>query len=321
MHRERKLAALRRSIGDGWGKGDEVSFFCPLPEPEGCGGKHHKQKLSVNLATDKWHCWVCGQGGRNILKLLAFGGRAHPDYVDYAAEVEKPKEADPEKQYEKVRLPSEFRPLCVPYHSPYYSQAITYLTDRGITADDILTYKLGYCETGRYAERIIIPSFDEYGELNFFVGRAIWKRIGLPYLSGKFDKDIIFNDLLVDWSKPITLVEGPFDALKAGTNSIPLQGKYLSDKLVAKILHKQSAVCIALDCDAVSESMKLAQSLSQLDVDVSILDWPKELGPDADPGSVSKEQFDVLRSAAKKMHNAIDFARFRIHHSSSLEHS
>ena len=32
-------------------------------------------------------------------------------------------------------------------------------------------------------------------------------------------KNIIFNDLLIDWNKPITLVEGPFDSIKMG-NSI-----------------------------------------------------------------------------------------------------
>jgi hypothetical protein len=33
--------------------GDEALFYCPS-----C--KHHKKKLSVNLPTQKFQCWVCG---------------------------------------------------------------------------------------------------------------------------------------------------------------------------------------------------------------------------------------------------------------------
>lgn len=313
--RERKLAALRRVLkGNGWGRGDEVSFFCPLPRPEGCGGEHHKQKLAVNLATDFWHCWVCGQGGRNLLRLLALGGKDHPDYVEYAAEIEKPKEALPERQYERVRLPMEFRPLCVPWQSPYYRQAISYLARRGITPDDILTYKLGYCESGRYAERIIVPSFDEYGELNFFVGRAVWERLGLPYLSGKFDKDIIFNDLLVDWERPITLVEGPFDAIKAGTNAVALQGKFMSPRLFDKILARKPEVRVALDDDAWEDSLRIMEKLMGFGIDVQYV----ELGGKKDPGEMSHDEF--LGCPARPVRGPLDLVRLRVQHSSSLEH-
>lgn len=310
MHRERKLSALRRCLkDDGWTKGDEANFYCPKHE-------HHKRKLAINVESDRFHCWVCGWGGYNLLPILAIGGKDHPDYVDYASE--KSDRSNPQvdgKQYDKVRLPKEFRPLCVDWGTPYYHQAIGYLASRGITADDILTYKLGYCEEGKYAERIIIPSFDEFGELNFFVGRALWPRVGLPYLSGKFDKNIIFNDLLVDWRKGITLVEGPFDAIKAGTQAIALQGKFLSDKLLAKVIDRRPSITVALDADALGDSLKIAETLMKLGLNVDIIKWQGDV---KDPGDMTREQFSSLKRTPFR--GMVDVLKFKVQNSGALGH-
>ncbi len=305
MHRERKLAALRRSLkDDGWAKGAEANFFCPKHE-------HHKRKLAVNVESDVFHCWVCGWGGHSLLPLLTFGGKDHSDYVEYAAEVEKPR-AEVSKEYDQVRLPREFRPLCIDWGTPYYRQAIAYLAGRGITADDVLTYKLGYAEEGPLKERIIFPSFDEYGELNFVVGRGIWERVQPPYMTnGRYDKNIIFNDLLVDWSRPITLVEGPFDAIKAGTQAVALQGKFMSDRLFGKILERKVPVNIALDQDAYADTLRLAEQLMKLAVDVRLVSWKVE----NDPGEMTKERFSEYLARAAPFKGMIDLVKYRVLHS------
>jgi hypothetical protein len=51
------------------------------------------------------------------------------------------------------------------------------LKSRGITKNDIEKYNIGYCETGRYAKMIIIPSYDENGQLNYFTGRSFEKNL------------------------------------------------------------------------------------------------------------------------------------------------
>ena len=313
VHRERKLPALRRCLGDSSGYGAEVSFFCPLPGPEGCDGKHHKPKLSVNLDSDKWHCWVCGQGGHNILRLLALGGREHQDYIDYAAEVERPREVVA-KEYDQVRLPKEFRPLSVPSASLYYRQAIAYMANRGILADDILTYKLGWAEDGPLRERIIFPSFDEHGGLDFVVGRGIWERVQPPYLTnGRYDKDIIFNDILVDWTRPIVLVEGPFDAIKAGTNAIPLQGKFMGDRLRDKIIARRATVYLALDEDAAADTLRLAKQLHGYGIEICLVEWRGA----KDPGDMTKGQFQEALGRARRYTAGTDL-RFRMLHSGSV---
>lgn len=318
MQRERKLAALRRALKqDGWVKGDEVIFKCTYSK--GCNGQHHKDKLQVNLKSDIFHCWVCGWSGGSLLKILWRLGEDDPDYRDYLAEHEKNPNKDHDgKVYEAVRLPKEFQTLSRPTRSPYFHQAIAYLTGRGITSEDILDYKLGYCEEGHYKDRIIVPSFDEYGELNFFVGRGIWERTSPPYLSGRFDKDIIFNDLLIDWSKPITLVEGPFDAFKAGLNAIPLQGKLPSKKLVSKICRLLPKTYVSLDIDAGADMLKIAGDLVSNGVETLIINMPDGV---KDPGVCTKEQFEDIRKTAVPVVSMGDILKQRVQHSASVGHA
>ncbi|MDP7195147.1 MAG: hypothetical protein QF864_03005, partial [SAR202 cluster bacterium] len=59
--------------------------------------------------------------------------------------------------------------------SPVYKNAMMYLQKRGITYEDILKYGMGYCDQGLYTNRVIIPSYKEDGQLNFFVGRDIFQ--------------------------------------------------------------------------------------------------------------------------------------------------
>ncbi len=43
--------------------GEEAVFTCPS-----CN--HHKKKLTLNLSTQKFQCWVCGYKGHRAFKLL-----------------------------------------------------------------------------------------------------------------------------------------------------------------------------------------------------------------------------------------------------------
>ena len=43
--------------------GDEAVFTCPS-----CN--HHKKKLTFNLASQKFQCWVCGYKGHRAFQLL-----------------------------------------------------------------------------------------------------------------------------------------------------------------------------------------------------------------------------------------------------------
>ena len=144
-------------------KNGESAFHCPF-----CN--HHKKKLQVNFDTQKWHCWVCNKGGHKIGILLR-KINAPKNIIsevlkilgDYRG-VSKDKE---EKTEYNVSLPKCYTPLWKKSDDPIYKNAIHYLRQRGIGSVDILRYSIGYCTSNGYSNRIIIPSYDRDGKLNY----------------------------------------------------------------------------------------------------------------------------------------------------------
>jgi len=168
------------------------------------------------------------------------------------------------KQYEKLRLPKGFK-LATDgnqYHIPYREMR-NYLKSRGITEEMIKKHSIGYSLEGDYAYRIIVPSFDREGELNYYTGRSWNPNSKAKYKNPEAEKQIIiFNESLIDWSQDIYLCEGPFDSLFL-PNSIPLLGKKMSDVLFDKIYDEaKSNVVIVLDSDAWEDSKRLYFKLS-----------------------------------------------------------
>ena len=167
---------------------------------------------------------------------------------------------------------------------------IQYCRRRGLSERDLWYFRVGGSSDRSLRRRVIIPSFDADGELNFFVSRAIDKN-GFPkYANSKAKKtEIIFNEMNIDWSKEVTIVEGPFDLMKTGENSTCLLGSKLSKsgKLFSKIVENKSPVLLALDQDMKMESYKIARLLSSYGVDVRIF----KNTSNTDVGGMSKESF------------------------------
>ena len=162
-----------------------------------------------------------------------------------------------QKVKQKIDLPDHFVPLWG--SSSLSSQRnINYLKNRGISNSKLLEWKVGYCSKGEYKDRIVIPSFDDEGDINYFVTRTFtddWLKYNNPPVS----KDVVFNELLIDWDEPIVLVEGIFDAVHE-QNMIPILGATLNEKteLFQKIAASQAKVYIALDPDAYKKEVKLS---------------------------------------------------------------
>ena len=235
-------------------KGNEQAHHCPF-----CN--HHKKKLQVNLDNQRWHCWVCDSKGRSIQSLLR---KLNVDIRD----LNRLKDIYGEDDYTlvekdeyvaKLQLPSEFKQLHFKPKgfNPEYNQAINYLKERGITQADIVKYNIGYCSEGLYFGRVIVPSYDENGDLNYFVARSYYKEERMKYKNPPVNRDVIVFDNQINWNEPITLVEGVFDSFSIKRNCIPLLGKFLLSKLKNKIIEKGvKDVTILLDSDAISDSVK-----------------------------------------------------------------
>ena len=235
-------------------KGNEQQHHCPFCH-------HHKKKLQVNLDTQQWHCWVCNSKGRSISSLLRKLNvdkrdldRLHKIYGD------EPAYSPTEEYVIKLQLPKEFKQLHFKpsgLFNPIYNKAVHYLTQRGIMDSEIVKYNIGYCEDGLYSGRIIIPSYDENGELNYFIARSFYEDEKMKYKNPPVNRDVIVFENQINWNEPITLVEGAFDAFSVKRNVIPLLGKFLLSKLKNKIFEKGvKEITIMLDSDAIEDSTK-----------------------------------------------------------------
>ena len=200
---------------------------------------HHKPKLQINIITGKWHCWVSNAGGHNLFQLFKKVNATNDQFTELRGMVDETSYGYKSKEVRKevkVELPKEFLSLVYKHPSPVYKNAMMYLHKRGITYEDILKYNIGYCDQGLYTNRVIIPSYDEDGQLNFFVGRDIFES-KMKYRNSPTQKDIIGFDLFINWDEPIVLCEGPFDAIAIKRNVIPLFGKTILSKLKRKIIN------------------------------------------------------------------------------------
>jgi len=249
------ISILDTTLGVGSSlKGNEQVHHCPFCH-------HHKKKLQVNLDTQQWHCWVCNSKGRSISSLLRKLNvdkrdldRLHKIYGD------EPTYSPTDEYVIKLQLPKEFKQLHfkpLGLFNPVYNKAIHYLSQRGIKESEIVKYNIGYCEDGLYKGRIIIPSYDESGELNYFIARSFYEDETMKYKNPPVNRDVIVFENQINWNEPITLVEGAFDAFSVKRNVIPLLGKFLLSKLKNKIFEKGvKEITIMLDADAIEDSTK-----------------------------------------------------------------
>jgi DNA primase len=289
-----RIKILNKILGTSYQTGDEYLFYCPKCE-------HRKRKLSINLTKNKFKCWICDYSGKEIYRLVRrFGTR---DQRHQWAQVSNIEINDFENLFQEevveerevATLPEEFVSLTnksLPLNS---IQARRYLKKRNICKKDILKWKIGYCPSGDYQKRIIIPSFSENGKLNYFIARAYdnsWKK----YLNPSVSKDIIFNELYIDWEKDITLVEGAFDAIVAGDNSIPLLGSTLRENsvLFQKLVENEPEIYIALDPDAEKKSLNLISDLLLYGIKI----FKINISPYLDVGEMTQEEFKKRKKEA-----------------------
>jgi DNA primase len=260
---------------------------------------HHKPKLQINIITGKWHCWVSNAGGHNLFQLFKKVNATNDQFTELRGMVDETSYGYKSKEVRKevkVELPKEFLSLVYKHPSPVYKNAMMYLHKRGITYEDILKYNIGYCDQGLYTNRVIIPSYDEDGQLNFFVGRDIFES-KMKYRNSPTQKDIIGFDLFINWDEPIVLCEGPFDAIAIKRNVIPLFGKTILSKLKRKIIEKKvKSIYISLDTDAIGDSMKMVENFMNHNIDVYFVKLTEK-----DPSDLGFEKVTELLKKTDKM--------------------
>jgi DNA primase len=266
------------SKGQSLSKSNEYMWWSPFVT-------HHKPKLQVNIQTGKWHCWVSNQGGHNLYQLFKKVGAGYDDFKELNQLLGETSfyQKDTDKKSEVIQLPQEYKSLSDDSDTSIIKQhALRFLHKRGIDTEDIKRYNLGYCSEGVYQNRVIIPSYDSIGKLNYFVGRDFYNST-LKYKNPPIPKDIIGFDLYVNWSLPIILVEGVFDAMSIKGNAIPLFGKTILPNLEKKIVEKKvNSIFIVLDGDAFNDAIQMIEKFTDNGISVNFVKLdgqdPNDLG-------------------------------------------
>lgn len=260
----------------------QIQFDCPACEDEGEG--HFN--LEINIIRGKYRCWACehinGMCGKLSSLIKNYGGdKLLLEYREEIKNIKKSKEYELHFVNEDL-LFEEDEELIIKLPEKTYefkfdgntkeSIPLKYLTDRGMTEYFIKKYDIrytdSYCKDRSYRNRIILSSFDKFGNLNYYTGRDYTDKSPRKYFNVQNinRKDIIFDEHLINWDGDIVLTEGPMDHLVV-PNSIPLLGKainpdfYIFDCLQNKLTQK---VIVFLDNDATGDAKSLCDKLSSL---------------------------------------------------------
>ncbi len=275
------IQILERVLGQSTPKSKgNHSFNCPF-----C--KHHKQKLEIHPETQNWHCWVCGTKGKSLFTLLKRLDVKPYILTELSAAIPNSKkrfelETDDEKE-EICKLPEQYIPLWIPKEKNFlWKTCIKYLQERGVTAQDILKYKIGYCTEGRYKDMIIFPNYNKLGQLTYFTTRTFLKNNSVKFINPPYSRNIVGFEMQLNWNLPVILVESALDAIILKRNASPLYGTTLSKSLKKQILeNKVKDLYIALDSDALKKSIKHAEYLMGFGVNVHFVKIPEGQDPNS----------------------------------------
>lgn len=260
--------------------GDEFAADCPF-----CGKPGH---FYVNVDTNNYICFKCEAAGRGFSGLVRLVAEVEGVKTSVARRMItrqvvqfKRRESEPKSLMERLAnmrgreaqqadgvvqapLPDEFIPVWK--HDRGWRMPM-YLKQRGITRETAKTWGLGYCDKGRYADRIVFPIVCPNGQ-SFTARDATEDQSQQPkYLN---PKGVDHGRLLYGWNTlgdgDVIMVEGPMDVLTLVQRSyevLGLLGKALhveQMKLLLK-LPRDKTFIIMLDPEETEAPYKVAKQL------------------------------------------------------------
>lgn len=317
---EEVLGAPRRDIA---GSGGWYEYNCPACTDENCGVPDGKYNLAVNYEIGMengmfMHCWKCGFAGTLSRLLRTYGNPSL--YSKYRDIVKEYKEkhlyeiengsltiSDDFAEREELRLPNNTSSVFDETESG--NKALAYLHGRGV--DDFLIRKYNIKYVGNdwgnpYRNMIIVPSYDMFGNLNYFSGRDFTGKEKYNKKNPDIPKtEIVFNEEKINWYEPVVLVEGPFDHVVT-PNSLPLLGKTIDETyMVYKTLVQKAKhlIYIMLDDDAIANAYKNYSILnsSALRDRVRIIRCPEGYDPSDVYKDFGKKGIIKLLASAEKL--------------------
>lgn len=314
-------------------KGTQYSFKCPF-----CND--HKERLFINVDREVYWCHNCSTGGTLVSFLSDYAHISYKEalsvYRNYEGyEKELPEELETEI-YERLSSPSEveinkyIHPLPEEFilledaKGKVGEQALHYVTKvRGISLEKCSRYYVGYCAEGKYANRIIMPDFEQ-GDLVYWQGRTweecptsrILKKLYRKVLNPSLTKEQIAQGLIcVDKSEVVSnidfilqdgvavICEGKMDAYTIGDYGACTHGKVISDTQFMKLVsnkNKISTIAIMYDGDAFEYTLRTAKRFYKYFDDVLVC----RMEGKEDPNSIGS------RECLKRIQDAIPYTPY-----------
>lgn len=209
-----------------------IGIRCPLCADD---PSHH---LNISLQGKGWACWrEASHRGRNDAKLVkaligctweeAFeitGGKPDVQTTDELLEKCLAWQRGWKPKSKSIEFPKEFRPLAGK-DNVFRRPVMEYMKGRGYSGYDVENlakrYHLHYAINGPWSRRVLVPIYNEGGQLVNYTGRAVgdqsarYKTLGgteagSPMSSCLFDCPCVFKIP----GRVLVVTEGPFDAMR-----------------------------------------------------------------------------------------------------------
>lgn len=301
----------------------EYLFHCPF-----CQGHN----LRWNAQKSCWKCWNCNKTGDTIFLVQIFercdregaigyildgyvGGDAKLELSDIATLPDVTRVERKKLQ----RLPLMFWPPMVTPATRVYAQAYAYLLGRGITDEQIITYRIAVGLSGRLKNYVVFPVYMD-GGLVYWQARATWDPPrGLSdeakhawIKATKYRKninpvnppkginrataiDVLYNYDRAKNETHVVICEGPVDAIKIGPHAVALLGKGTDEKIERLRRMRAQRYTIYLDRGKLKSGRTRTEEREKAEWIASELDGfaPTFIATppaDLDPGALSQEQ-------------------------------
>jgi DNA primase len=196
----------------------------------------------------------------------------------------------------KAALPDGFTKVS------HYMKAWDYLLERGLTPSDIKYYGIGVGLQGKVSGRVIVPTFDDFGDVIFWTARS-YTDSEIRYINpvGEIRKRALFDISRASREREIVVTEGVFSAMAVGRGAVATFGKLVTNEQVWLLVEAYrrehcGSIAVALDGDARSENHDLARRLTSFGCRVRVVDLPD----DRDPADVGREDFSRLLAQAPR---------------------
>jgi hypothetical protein len=240
-----------------------MNINCPFCEITG-RIPDRKYKLGLNYKKGYIHCFRCGRVHRiaQFLKLV----NVDIDLTEFSNE-----DSEPVSYFvpttNTINFPNEYINILDLYDDRYsvYLNALEYI-DKRVGIDLAVKLNVGFCATGDYANRIIVPVFDLHDNIIYFAARSIF-----PFLEPKiknppgFRKSILFNWNIAQKFSEIFIMEGIFGALTVYPYGIATLGKEITDEQIYQLLRSDIKIInIVLDNNAIPDAYKIADRICKL---------------------------------------------------------